>query len=707
MPFLRIMFIIGVLMVGRLDGEEPWPLQVFDLDTLILTNGDPRLGTIEAVRPDGSILFTEAGSSGAIGYLPKQFQGYRYRRSASQVIDQRMGIFLDPDREEAQPFEIIATLRWAVEMDDEALVPVIKNWAQQAALAIPEHLPLLEYSLRILQAGEDDHAIEAIARAGVAANPNWETGYNQLLALLVRQERFEDLREAISLTLTHRLNNHLANRLFADQALRDGDIAEAREAYRKASATNDAQALEGYAITSLMLREWNTAERSAQQLITVGEHLPSAMAILGTVRLHQGEEQEASSLLDNAWQSGSLQGPLAVITAHNLGIVRQRLGDSSAALAVLADNDHPASRLATAIFSGQANIPSALMRHPQLGPMAIEYQAISALSAGRYEEAIAEGLDADTRPRHRFLEQVRAMMAERGAATRVRTLALTPGVESLRWQLYGHLLAERWQDAWTVASSLDDNDGYAAVAKAYIRASSGEPEGAALIYRQQVQPMAEEGRGNPPPPAAYVAVLAAEFDTAQGEYRRYDFNWPNGERLGPGWDQELTPGSGIRLSVNDQALSFASDANVNRPGLARAWCRVREQIMERVILEATYPQDEQVLSGLEILDGDRQQGVAVAVAANRTLRWRQMRNGQWQAWRDFPSSITLAADQHLTLYYRSPGRVQIRDADNQAQSVGESFSPSGYLSVSIFAEARGGGDWELRAQRLDIGQRQP
>ena len=124
--------------------------------------------------------------------------------------------------------------------------------------------------------------------------------------------------------------------------------------------------------------------------------------------------------------------------------------------------------------------------------------------------------------------------------------------------------------ALAIAESLLPDDGYAAVARPFIQASMGNTDQAATVYREQVQPMAQSNIGNPvPAPSNYVAVLAAEFDVADKAYCRHDFAWPDGERLGPGWNSSQAPGSGITVSVQGQRLRFQGSADARRPGLAR------------------------------------------------------------------------------------------------------------------------------------------
>ena len=139
--------------------------------------------------------------------------------------------------------------------------------------------------------------------------------------------------------------------------------------------------------------------------------------------------------------------------------------------------------------------------------------------------------------------------------------------------------------------------------------------------------------------------------------------------------------------------------------MARAWCRVRESEFERVILEATYPGVEHnVPAGLEVLDGEREAGVAVAVQPDRSLRWRALKEGRWTSWHSFSPQINLPVDEHLTVLYRSPGRVQILNANKQVTSLGEPFSPGGHLTVSVLPRPSSR-SLSFAADQLDIGQR--
>ena len=129
-------------------------------------------------------------------------------------------------------------------------------------------------------------------------------------------------------------------------------------------------------------------------------------------------------------------------------------------------------------------------------------------------------MDASGKSRHRFLAQVHAVLSEQGAASRVRALA-SPQT-SLRWQLYGHLLAERWDKAWELTEALPDQDGYALVATysiQYWRKRCRRPD---LSYPSSANGRAKVWKSTPP--SSYIAVLAAEFDVAEGSYRRYDFH---------------------------------------------------------------------------------------------------------------------------------------------------------------------------------------
>ena len=174
----------------------------------------------------------------------------------------------------------MATLRWAEEQQEADIMAQVSLMAARAAAAVPAHIPLVEYALNLNSEEAAPAERESILRSALKANPTWETGYDYLLDLFLIQNNQVELDRAIALTLENRRNHHLANRLFADSAMAKGNVSAAREAYRKASANDDIHALLGFGTASLMLGEWNGAERTAQQLITIGEHAEAAFAIL-------------------------------------------------------------------------------------------------------------------------------------------------------------------------------------------------------------------------------------------------------------------------------------------------------------------------------------------------------------------------------------------------------------------------------------------
>lgn len=705
---LIVLFLVIAALSPTLQGEEElWPLTVYDMDTLILADGEPKLGTIEEIRDDGVVLFREASASGAIGYRPHQYRRYWHRRGVQDVVEQRLEILLQRQDAIQAPFDVLTTLRWGVDNAADGDRAALRQWAIRSVEAHPDHVPLKEYALRLLTPGDDDQAIETVASAGIAANPHWETGYHTLLRLYERQQRDADLQRMVALTLQHRPNSLVANRLHAERAFTAGDLAEAREAYRKATADDNTDALLGYATTSLLLRQWSTAERSAQSLLTIGEHVASATAILGTIRLQEDDHEEAQRLLSHAMASASELSPhIAPLVQHNLALVLWHQGEQERALELWQASSHPASALAIATTTGTAVENDVVAGSSQLAALAHEHNAVLALQQGLSHPGVTQHLNPDENRRHRFLEQVRLLMAESGERGRVQALAFTDTDESRRWQMYGHLLAGRQQQAWDLAARMHEEDGYAAVLRTFIRADQGEQEGAAAIYRQFVEPLATAYRGQPPPPADYVAVLAAEFDAAAGQYRRYSFDWPAGLRLGAGWSSEIPDGSGLGIEATGSALRLHATGTGRGQALVRAWCRAREVSLASVLVEGRVGGDSDALAGVEILDGDRRLGVAVARASDGTLRWRQLRGGRWTSWTMFNPIIRVADDRPLEVQYRSPGRVQVRDAQHQPVMVGEAFAPSSHLTISVFAEGPVNKEWEYLVDRLDIGQRQ-
>ena len=72
-----------------------WDLQIQDLDTLVLNNGTSLLGTIDSIREDGSVV-SECGIYRLHCLLPSQFRSFDYRRTAVNVLGQRMEFLARP-----------------------------------------------------------------------------------------------------------------------------------------------------------------------------------------------------------------------------------------------------------------------------------------------------------------------------------------------------------------------------------------------------------------------------------------------------------------------------------------------------------------------------------------------------------------------------------------------------------------------------------
>jgi tetratricopeptide (TPR) repeat protein len=686
--------------------EDALPtLIVVPHDTLVASDGEPLLGKIQEVRPDGTVVFLELGKESPIGYKPSQFRSYSFARTAEQVVTDRLAILEQRTDQPNTPFEVLATLRWGAE---EGIGERIDDESLRKALLLPKSEPLAEYALeRLRAAGNRGEDIERLSRAVLAEIPGWERGHDALMTVLLERGDQVALRAAVEACLAIKRNNHLANKLMADFALAEGDLVTAREAYRKASTRNDADALLGYGRLSLDVGDRNSARRAAESLLATGSHQGQALAILGSIKLAEGQSQEARRDLQQAVDAG-IDGPLGDLAVHNLGVARYRAGDRRAATALWRRGGHPASRVALAIAERRPVPRGEARGNKDLQSMLAELQAVVALESGdSSDEAVGDNLDPATNPRHKFLDQVRRMLASGGEETTIRALAFTKGRESLRWQAYGHIIAGRYDEAWTLLEQLPEDDGYAAVYRVYVKAAQGEDEGAASIYRQQVSPLVNgETTPSVAPPIDFVATLDAEFSTASGEFRRFEFDWRDGDVLGPGWDKSAT-GTGIRIHVANDQLVFEGTQRRDS-AISRAWCRVRQDSFQRVVLDADFSSIATARAGLEILDTGRQNGVAVTVGADRRLRWRQISGGRPGPWQDFVPQQVLPEGRPFTLLYQGSGRVALPDNDpkppNEPFRVGEPFETDSHLTISIFGEADAGTAWRFAAQRLDLGR---
>ena len=352
------------------EADAPWDLRIQDLDSLILADGNSILGTIEKIREDGAVVFTSVGFTGSIVYVPSQFKSFSYRRTAGQILEQRIGFFLQDVSDPTRPIDLLTTLRWAEEQEDTGLEEGLSACAAQSAVAIPSHIPLVEYALALNSEEDQPERRETVLRAAIAANPNWETGYDYLLDLFLIQGADLKLEQAIQLTLERRRNHHLANLLFAELSMARGQVNLAQEAFRKASAKGDSSALLGFGITSLLLGEWNGTERVAQQLVAAAsdEHTDAAFAMLASVRLQKGEFDEAVELFRRASGGTTLSdGPFRILVRHNYALALAQIGLVDEAADVFVRNDHPASQMAAKMLRGEAVGDGLNVSHPRPG----------------------------------------------------------------------------------------------------------------------------------------------------------------------------------------------------------------------------------------------------------------------------------------------------------------------------------------------------
>ena len=103
-----------------------------------------------------------------------------------------------------------------------------------------------------------------------------------------------------------------------------------------------------------------------------------------------------------------------------------------------------------------------------------------------------------------------------------RKLALEDTAASRRWQLYGHLLANRVQEAEQLADQLPIEDGFVLATRIYLAHRRGDDRAMQQAYAQI------DRATNPPMSAEYRAVLISEFESGGNEIWPIRFDGPDG-----------------------------------------------------------------------------------------------------------------------------------------------------------------------------------
>jgi hypothetical protein len=347
----------------------------------------------------------------------------------------------------------------------------------------------------------------------------------------------------------------------------------------------------------------------------------------------------------------------------------------------------PSAQLALAMaqrveFSGAERLA------PEQRPLARILNAAVRLENRQPAKAL-ELIDQHIDGRHAFLYKIAQVVASSGSPESIRALSAVRTPESLRWQLYGHLIAGRYSEADQLARTFPANDGYAMSCRVFLAAAQGDPEGARMLY--------QGSGGLPGAPGDYAKRMAELYNSADDHFINEPFNWPAGEVLATGWEG-FSQGSGIGIRA-DGAMLVMEGIQATQPDdpITRVVTSIPGNRFRLARLAVDISALGKASAGLGLLDGARKNGVAIAaVGGSQRLNWRQATSGSWSEWRELPYAVegTVAV---MSLDF-SGGRVFAADPTDPIKRLQLSdvlARSQGEWSLGLFGTAAAGVAWRV------------
>jgi tetratricopeptide (TPR) repeat protein len=667
-----------LLLVAALAAAETVELKEQPFDIVQMKDGRTIEGTLLEQRTDGTLLFKPRASNEEIAIAAGTHSGVSYRRSVAQTTAAAAGAAIAANDQR----RMVETLRWGQEKGAaDAVMTQAALWLKQH----PADRDVLEIIVPQLRAKPDWATLEAVARAGLAADRNWSDGDELVVEALTAQGRNQELDAYARQWLARNATALRANLICGASFENAGDLRAARECFRKAWEIhkNHAGAL-GLARTSLSTGHYADALRASQALIEAGQSVPEAQAFGGAAATALGDLATARPLL-NGLDAAKLPAAAAQAGTYAQGLIAYRQGRMDEAARRWQSVPTPQAQFAAAIaqrreFSTPERLPE------DFRPAARVLNASVRLENRQAQKAL-ELIDQHLDARHGFLYMIGQVLTNSGSPDSIRALQVVRTPESLHWQLYGSILGGRYDAAEQIARAMPANDGYAMACRVFLAAARGDPEGARMLY--------EGSGGLPGAPPDFARRLAELYSTADDQVLVEPFDWPTGEVMATGWEV-LTQGSGIAVRADGGKLvmegvqATQADDPVTRTATMVPGSRFR---LARLAVDISAL--GKGLAGLELLDGQRRNGVAIAAsAASAKLQWRLLSLGKWNDWRDLPYAVdgTVAV---MALDF-SGGRIFAADpadpmrrtqlSDVLARSQGE-------WSLGVFGTAEPGTAW--------------
>jgi len=670
---------------GVMAAEDLPPLSIVPNDTLILKSGDRVTGKVVETKVDGTVIFTEIGRNRPIPFAREQYTEIEPAQSAAQAVQNRGKMLLQ--RKDA--IGLKQAIQWGHKNNaaDAALALAIS-----ANQALPTDTDLGALAIELLSEAGRAAETEPIAAALLQANPRFEPAYIALAGLYQQAGKTTELAKLTDEFLTKLPSSATANRIKAElnEAV---DLKAANAAYRNNwELRKDPIAGLGYARTSLRLGNYAQAAKTAAALIEANLHVAQAAAYAGAAKLALGDVDGAQAFLSQAVSAEDLDAETKGAALYNQGVALYRAGKPGEAHKIWATLGTPAAALAIAIVDHKPIESGKVGADKRLQDIVRELNACIALE-GRQPDKALTALDP-VNARHRFLAEVAEVQRSNGSEASIRALAATDTIESRRWQVYGLLLARKWREAEAALDKLPDDDGYAAVYRVY--AAAGQQDAAKAKDMFRALSAAKDA------PADYVAMLAAEYASDNDELLVEEFDWVEGDTLASGW-QVAAPGTNIRVHAHSGALMFAGEQAASDDKVTRAWRMVAADRFKKAL--ATFDIDGigQAVAGLEVLDSQRANGVALGILADNKLGWRALKSGVWGPWQDL--KLRVEGTKPVLHVEMNAGRVYVvpaADKPMQRFALGEGTVPlTGFLTLSLFGTAEPGSAWRVGVLSLE------
>jgi tetratricopeptide (TPR) repeat protein len=677
------------------EDPDPMPLGSVDYDTIFIKNDThPIVCTIIDYRSDGMVMIQELGKPGTRGISPELIDHTEHRHTAAQSVDKHGAWQL----KRGDLSGVAQTIKWAIERPSDKNQDEVKAsalaLAEKALVKEPGNTDVGDLAMKLLWERNETKKIEAYARKLIEADPLWMPGYEHLAKVLQADPaRVAEFQAFIRDWNKKQPTGFLSNKYLAGVEEKAGNLKVAQEHYFKCwKFYKDPDSALGYARICLARGERDKALAAANDLIKAGSSADEARVIAGSVLLAQGDAVAALELLQTALQ-GKLGEESAKLARYNLGVAYWSNGQLDQAREQWRQVGSPVADLALAYLDRKTFPQLDALPAPELKQLARQYNACVDLESGGLLNQLGN-LDATLSKRNLFLIQLGELLRSRGHPERLRVVAAAPGLESLRWQAYGHLLAGRYHEAETVLDQLPETDGYAVAYRIY--AAEGRKDAA------RARDLFKKLAGSANPPREWMARVAATYASVNDELYDEKFDWPDGDTPGDRW-QYSAPGTSIRIHCLAGQLVLEGTQAASQDLVSRAWRMERRERLKSVQAVVDLVGLNSATVGLEILDLNRLNGVALGVLNDNRLGWRESKNGVWGPWQPLAQQvqgtrITLCLDYNL-------GVVSAFTADNPQQKfpLGPGLGRGeGEVCVCIFGVAEPGVTWRAAVDEMQI-----